>query len=142
MPRSQANKISLMLLAIGIMLGIALFSAVRIADKPPMMTLFIVVCSIALVILIIGFAVLQFSRECPNCEYIFTNKEINKQVASSKTGYRTITRQERNNKTDEKREWEEQIRVKTVQYLHTYQCKNCEHIWHGTSTSQYQDFDD
>jgi hypothetical protein len=142
MPRSQANKISLMLFAIAIGLAIALFNALHIEGKPPVISLFVIVCGIALVVLLIIFAVFQFSPECSNCEYIFTRNELSKEEIASKTGYRTITRHEHNSKDEEKRHWQEQVRVKTIEYLHTYQCTNCSHTWTEKSTKQFQDFDD
>lgn len=142
MPQSKANQITLGLIMLGFLLGIGIYYGSKTYPDITATTPFRIACGISIVILVITALILQFSRECPNCEYIFTNKEINKQVTSSKTGYKTITRQERSNQTDEKKEWEEQVRVKTVQYMHTYKCSNCGHTWHGTSTKQYQDFDD
>lgn len=140
MPHAKANQITLALLMWCVIMALCIFFSIKAI--PVLAPAIAIVCGILIVIFIISAAVLQFSWECPSCGYKFTNEEVSKEETSSKMGYRTITRREHNHETENPGEWQEQVRVKTVEYLHTYQCSNCGHTWTKTSTQQFQDFDE
>jgi hypothetical protein len=96
---------------------------------------------IGLIIAAIIGAIVESSR-CPNCGAAFTKEDIAVQEMNRSKGYRTILRQETNNKGEVVRSWNEQIRVLNVAYLHTHQCSQCKHQWTSTSVAQFDTFDD
>src|SRR5690606_17991370 len=92
------------------------------------------------VVIILG---LYEESRCPQCRKPFQKgNQIDKQETSRKKGYKTITREEKNREGDVVRQWQEQVRILTVNYLHTYQCRECGHMWTKTSSTDYDTFDD
>jgi hypothetical protein len=82
------------------------------------------------------------STKCPVCKKAFSVKHLGKQETGRKKGYRIVTREEKNRKGQVVRQWEEQIRVLTIDYLHSYECKNCGHVWTEVSSEEFDTFDD
>jgi hypothetical protein len=93
---------------------------------------------------LIVFIILMFieSTRCPVCKKTFVVKHLGKEETGCKKGYRIVKREERNRKGKVIREWDEQIRVLTVDYLHSHSCSNCGHAWTTTSSVEHDSFDD
>lgn len=96
------------------------------------------------VFLIIGFIALVYieSTRCPACKQTFAVKNLGTIETGRKTGYRTVTREEKDNTGKVVHRWNEQIRVLTVDYLHNHECTFCHHAWSTTSSEELDNFDD
>lgn len=81
-------------------------------------------------------------QRCPKCKAHFGKKEAGKRETGRRKGYKTIEREEKNSNGDVIRRWNEQIRVLTVNYEHIYQCPKCHYVWTGTSSREYESFDE
>jgi hypothetical protein len=96
------------------------------------------------VFLIIGFIALVYveSTRCPACKKAFSVKHLGTIETGRKTGYRTVTREEKDKQGKVVHRWDEQVRVLTIDYLHNHECTNCQHTWSTTSSEELDNFDD
>jgi hypothetical protein len=82
------------------------------------------------------------STRCPVCKKVFVVRHLGKEETGRKKGYRIVKREEKDRQGKVVHQWEEQIRVLTVDYLHSHACSNCGHAWTTTSSVEYDAFDD
>jgi hypothetical protein len=96
------------------------------------------------IFLIIGFIiwVVIESTRCPACKQTFVVKNLGKLEVGRKTGYRTVTREEKDREGKVVHRWDEQVRVLTVEYLQNHECTNCNHTWSTNYSVEYDNFDD
>lgn len=85
-------------------------------------------------------AVYGYSKRCPKCEKWFSADEVDNELLSSKTGFKTVTRQDQHRdsqgKTIKTVERKEQVQVEVSTWKDFYKCKSCGHEWTGVSQTE------
>lgn len=101
------------------------------------------ICSIGIAV-IAGFSVLMAvsAGQCPSCNALLARRQIDRTAIGSRTGYKTVKREQTDSQGNVIRRWDEQVRVKETSFRHDYQCSICNHTWSATSTKETQDFYD
>ncbi|MDX2161784.1 MAG: hypothetical protein SF162_10700 [bacterium] len=70
-----------------------------------------------------------YSSSCPNCRRIFVVEKVGTKLLGKRTGYETVTREEKNRNGDVTRTWKEQVHVQYKNYLDHFRCLNCSDEW-------------
>lgn len=87
-----------------------------------------------------GLAAYGYSKRCPKCQKWFSAEEVDNELLSRKTGFKTVTRQDRHRdsqgKTIKTVERKEQVQVEVSTWKDFYKCKSCNHEWIGVSQTE------
>mgnify|MGYP000153159951 CR=1 FL=1 len=101
---------------------------------------------IIVVILLILWIYYHFgeSSKCPSCKKWYAKQHLTTEPIREEVGYKVFTEKSQiKNETGEvigTTEHSEQRKVKTVHYLHCYQCKKCGYQWTFESQEDHYDF--